>query len=419
MLFQQLFFRIPVLILLLFSAQLSAQGEATLLFLRIPPSPAINGIGRAGVALPGSESFAMHYNPAHLGYMSREQNLAFQFYPVKTDWLPRFNLSNLYFDASAGHIGYDFGNHSSRLPLSLGVGFIRSRINYGENIQTDVNGNEIARFRSAESYSGVAMGASYGTNVNVSVGFTIKGIESQLSPLQTDNSDGRVETTATDVGILLNVPILKFREDRINPDTGKPRGLQPYASISLGYAMTNIGGRVSYVEGRQSDPIPRTAELGYAFSGGFELRTGVVSLKAMDFVWSVESSDIMVNSEDQEYKSGLLGDIGIFSNLIALDGDGLADVYYGFRVDMLEFFQVSFGSFGGPGWSGQETFGIGVRSLGFFKLLAMASGNRSLSALANKFDIQFFRSEVLEPADHPLTGTTEKSVMLTIRNISF
>ena len=45
--------RLFVTLLIIFiSPSIIAQGEATMLFLRIPPSPLINGMGGAGTALP-------------------------------------------------------------------------------------------------------------------------------------------------------------------------------------------------------------------------------------------------------------------------------------------------------------------------------------------------------------------------------
>jgi len=71
-------------IFFLFPTSIFCQGESTLLFLRIPPSPTLNGMGRVGVALTSKEPLSLHYNPARLGYFSLLEGEPICFLEVKT-----------------------------------------------------------------------------------------------------------------------------------------------------------------------------------------------------------------------------------------------------------------------------------------------------------------------------------------------
>ena len=103
------------LFILSFSSSLFAQGEATMMFLRIPPSPILNGMGGVGTALPINEPFAFHYNPAQLGYNSQTTNWAYQFYPSKIQWWPGWNMPDITFNSSVWVGGYNFKNFKKRL----------------------------------------------------------------------------------------------------------------------------------------------------------------------------------------------------------------------------------------------------------------------------------------------------------------
>lgn len=82
-----------------------AQGEATMLFLLIPPSPSLNGMGAVGTALPGDDPFAVHFNPAQLGQTDPAANLSAHFYPGKVEWLPGL-ISDITYNNSAFNLGY-------------------------------------------------------------------------------------------------------------------------------------------------------------------------------------------------------------------------------------------------------------------------------------------------------------------------
>ena len=97
-----------IFLLFVCSTLISAQPETAMTHLLLPPSPLLNGMGRAGTALPSDEAYGFFYNPAHLGLVTPNANVVVQFYPAHTDWLPGFNFSDLTFYSMAFNLGYAF-----------------------------------------------------------------------------------------------------------------------------------------------------------------------------------------------------------------------------------------------------------------------------------------------------------------------
>jgi len=221
-----------------FATPLLAQGEATVLFLMINPGARQGGMGEAGVAT-ADDPAAVYWNPG---------GLAFQYKNEQTDkkvagtlmhvqWLPQFNLSDLYYDyAAIRYYWKDVGM------LGLGIQFI----NYGENIQTDDSGAEIDRFNSNE----VAVTGSYGLKLTENLGFGVglKFIYSNLSPgifVGDERREGKGSTFAVDLGVLWHPGFAK--------------------RLSLGTAISNIGPKMTYVDKDQADPLPTNLRMGLAY----------------------------------------------------------------------------------------------------------------------------------------------------------
>lgn len=403
-----------ITLFLTFPNPLPAQGEATMLFLLIPPSPVLNGMGRAGAALPTNEAYGFYHNPAQLGYTSQTVNAAVQFYPSKTDWLPEFNFPDLTYNSFALNLGYNFRDRSPIIPLSVGLGYMKGEINYGRITLTDDQGNIIAAFDSKESYNAFGIGVGMEYFVNLSFGLAYKKIDSQLMPVQvgTEPGGGEAETDAIDYGVLLTVPVLKPFEKSFLKEADSQFSFVPYFDVSLGYAKTNIGDKVSYLDTDQKDPIPRTAHLGYALSAGVDFRMRDISLRALGIDWSVDASDILISKG--EYQGGLLGNISFGGNLLSAKSDREVDIRKGFRVQFFEFLQITSGRFYGAGWEHPQTSGFGLGARGILKALSAYSSNRTLRYMADHFDLQYARSEIDAGFQQPLTGTTYHSLLLVV-----
>ena len=80
-------------------------GEAGAIFLLISPSPTMNGMGGVGVSVPSNDNFSTHYNPAN--YIAPKGFLSFQTsIERRVDWLPGFNLDDMYLDYDIFTLGY-------------------------------------------------------------------------------------------------------------------------------------------------------------------------------------------------------------------------------------------------------------------------------------------------------------------------
>lgn len=218
-------------------ATVNAQGEAAVLFLLINPGARQGGMGEAGVAAP-NDATAIYWNPAGLAfqYDKPEENPRGQASIMHVQWLPQFNLSDLYYDYAAGR--FYLKNVGM---VGLGIQYM----NYGENVQTDVQGNEVGRFTSNE----FAVTGSYALKLQNNLGFgvNLKYIYSKLSDVSVDAEKGKGIGTsfAVDLGLLYHPGFAK--------------------NLSLGVNLSNFGPKITYIDKEQADPIPTNLRLGLAY----------------------------------------------------------------------------------------------------------------------------------------------------------
>ncbi|RMH95190.1 MAG: hypothetical protein D6681_13350 [Calditrichaeota bacterium] len=214
-----------------------AQGEATVLFLMINPGARQGGMGEAGVALANDAS-AVYWNPAGLAFQKDEQqeNNKYAVTLMHVNWLPQFNLSDLYYDYFAGRAHLE----------GIGtVGISVQFMNYGDNVQTDTEGNVLGTFSSNE----FAFTGSYALKVkdNLGLGVNLKFVYSRLSPVEvgTERSKGIGTTFAVDIGALYHPGFAR--------------------RLSVGFNLSNLGPKVVYIDKEQADPIPLNLRLGFAY----------------------------------------------------------------------------------------------------------------------------------------------------------
>ncbi|HQV32915.1 MAG TPA: PorV/PorQ family protein, partial [Calditrichia bacterium] len=155
---------------------------------------------------------------------------------MHVQWLPQFNLGDLYYDFFAARYHLD----------GIGtLGFSIQYLNYGENVQTDNEGNILGTFTSNE----IAVTGSYGMRLmdNLGLGANLKFIYSRLSPVEVDaqKGEGVGSTFALDLGVLY----LPGWSSRLN----------------LGANLSNLGPKITYIDRDQADPIPTNLRLGAAY----------------------------------------------------------------------------------------------------------------------------------------------------------
>jgi hypothetical protein len=233
-------FIIMVVLVSLFPLNLLAQGEATVLFLMINPGARQGGTGEAGVAL-ADDANAIYWNPAGLAFQYEDPELdkKGEATLMHVNWLPQFNLSDMYYDyAAARYHLQDIGT----------IGMAIQYISYGESIFTGEDSpEELGRFNSSE----VAVTGSYALKVkqNLGLGVNLKFIHSRLSPIEVSVGAEKGKGIASSFAVDLGVLYLPGFTDKLR----------------LGANISNIGPKVSYVDFEQADPLPTNLRLGFAY----------------------------------------------------------------------------------------------------------------------------------------------------------
>lgn len=203
--------------------------QAGAIFLTIFPGARPSGMGAAFSSI-ADDATAPFYNPAGLGFQD-----ATQISLMHSNW-----LTGLYPDMYYEYFGL---SHAIK-----GLGVIGANIIYlttGETQAMDPFGTPLTRFRTFDLSAGV----SYGLKLreDMSVGFGLKFIYSYLAPgwliayMYNEPGGGAGSSWGADVGILYKTPM---------------RGLQ------VGAALQNFGPDMRYLQGGDTDPLPRTLRLG-------------------------------------------------------------------------------------------------------------------------------------------------------------
>jgi len=380
-----------LLIIILFSVRNFAQGEAVVPFLMVNPSPSLSAMGATGAALPTNDPFAFLWNPAQLGCNSLTNNLSFIFYPSEVDWIPAFG-ANIKLNALAFNIGYNF-KEIIGFPLSFGFGYSNVKFNYG----TFYDPFPSAFFDHNDSHNSYSFGLGIDYYVQMSVGYTIKNVNSKLAlePVGEEQGNGTAETTVNDFGILLNVPVIKLIDENLLLPLDVGLNGKPTFDFSLGYSKSNIGDKIYYVDPEQADLLPRTDRTGYGLSAGFDLITKNIQINLFTVSFTSEAEDILITRDTTghwEYQS-TWSDLNFWKNVILIEGDENIVSRAGTKLEFIEFFAYYFGHFQGRGYpDGRETNGYELRAKGIFKLWALWADDPITDFLRDHFDIIYYNT---------------------------
>jgi hypothetical protein len=389
------FLVLSLLSLLTLTNKTYSQGEAAVTFLLLQPSPSLAAMGQTGTALPTEDPFGFLWNPAQLGYTSQNNNLSFIFYPSKIDWIPAFN-ADIELKALAFNIGYNF-KEIIDFPISIGFGYANSEIDYGTFNITGSEGRPIGTFEPNDYYKAYSFGLGVDYYVQLSIGYTIKDVTSLLADFSPSPDSGEVkaETKVNDFGILLNVPILKLINEKIQVRLDENLFVLPTLNFSLGYSKSNIGDEIvyNYFPG-QADPLPRMDKIGYGFSTGFDLLGDDFQMKILNFALTVEADDILIERDtiDWHYQS-TLSDLKPWKNLINVEGTDKIVSHIGLKLDLFETLSLSTGHFSGRGFMDvPETGGFELRTKGIFKLWALWAKDPITNFLRDHIDIRYYNT---------------------------
>ncbi|MBS4035450.1 MAG: hypothetical protein KGZ85_13345 [Ignavibacterium sp.] len=379
-----------------------AQGEAAVPFLLLQPSPSLSAMGQTGTALPTDDPFGFLWNPAQLGYSSQNNNLSYIFYPNKLHWLPVFN-SGLEVKAVAFNAGYNF-KELIGFPVSAGFGYSKVELNFGEFVQTGPGSPDpIGTFEPKDFYNAYSIGLGLDYLVQLSIGYTVKDVTSFLADFSPSPDSGEVkaETTVKDFGILLDVPVLKLIDDKMNIVLSEKLTAYPTFNFSLGYSKSNIGDSINYSGLIQSDPLPRIERIGYGISAGFDLAEDNLRFNAFNLSFTVEADDILISrsgmpSGHWEYQD----DLDIWENVILIKGNNKIVSHAGTKLDFAETFSYSFGHFSGRGFDSRKTNGYELKIKGLLKAVAYWVNHPVTNFLRDHFDVRYYNTNFF--ADHEL-----------------
>lgn len=219
----------------LLPAPVLAQGESAVPFLLIAPNARADAMGEAGVAL-ANDAAANFWNPAGLAFLfGQEVSL------THSAWLPQFQQSDLFYDYVA------YRNYLPDVDGTFGASI--TYLSLGEFSETSADGPDvISTFRAFE----MAATVGYATRVtdDLGVGINLRYIHSSLAPFNVQGQDrkGVASTVSFDIGALW-----------------RPRNLGEIGNrFSVGFNLSNLGPKLTYIDADQADPIPTQLRLGLA-----------------------------------------------------------------------------------------------------------------------------------------------------------
>ena len=386
-----------IILSLLFSYSIIfAQGQAAVPFLLNEQSPLFYGAGEIGTAVPMHDPIGFYYNPAQLGYYSRNNNLSVFFMPDKTTLFNQFNY-DVTSNSFGFALGYNFKSNGSNIPLSIGAGFLHNRIDYSQ-LFVSMGPTPNTTLNSYNSFDCYSFGASYDYYVLFNFGFSLKSFSSTLSLIPTAESPyGNLKATGTafDFGAMVIAPFddLFLKNTEIKIENGF---FKPILKSTLGYSISNIGKKIYYVDAAQSDPIPRTARLGYSINLGLKTKIAGVELPVIDYSFTAEVEDLLVNSDTLGNSSyqGLFGDINIGNNLILLNGDKNVIIHKGHIFNFFKTLTIVKGGISSGNLLNVTTNGWAVSSEGLFSILVNNISNTALSYLFRHFDFEYYHSSI-------------------------
>jgi len=386
-------------------------GAAAVPFLLIGPSPALGRGESAAAVLPTDDSFGFHYNPAQLGFFSKNNNFAGQIYLKKMQWLPQFNFSDLYYKSyslNGGYILKDFLDEG--IDLNIGFGYMHTLLNLGEGIETDVEGNLGRRFNSSESFDAFSLGFSFEYYATFALGFTYKNINSDLAPegisVGTETIDGTADASAYDVGLIISMPLISMENDYTI------EGMNFISNAFLGTALLNNGGFISYGNSSNGDPLPNTLHLGVGFSLGLIKNFEHRSTKIVELKVASEASDLLIESHD--YVSPLHSDINIIDNIFLGNSSDLIQVQNSITVNLLETIHLGFHKKKGSGFPKYvHNFSFMISSSGLLKFF----DPELFESFGKYVDIRYARCEVNASNESPLDETKYQSLSIHLMHL--
>jgi hypothetical protein len=329
---------------------------------------------------------------------------------------------NLTFQTEGVSVGYNLKTEANELPLTIGLGYLENKFDYGKFIRTGPDSPDpLGEYNVYEQFKSISFGASYDYLLRFNLGISFKMYKSKLSDYFVDNSFKESIATGTvfDLGLMVTTPITKlvFNDYKINLNTNS--SLKPNFDFTLGYSLSNLGKEVVYIDPAQADPLPRMARLGYSFNFSLEIsNTKVEKFSFIDYSFTAESDDILINRDTTgkfEYQNPF-GDIKPVKHLIELKGDDYVIVHKGHILRLFETLTLVSGRFNGRSYGHRKSSGIGISSEGLFKLLNSAFDVPGLNYFTKHFVCEYYETIIFKES---VLETRMNGIVLSYKGFFF
>jgi len=382
-----------------------SQSEAGAIFLAIPPSPTMNGLGGVGACLPSNDIYASYYNPAN-GFDGLD-GMNYRKSKMRSMWLPNL-ADDIFLNYKIKSIGLIPKSH----PLQVVISAHKSSLDLGYQMRTDEHGHIIEEFQSIMFMDGISIGANYKSSIksipySVSFGMTQKRASQMLFTLASDD-------ILYDYGMLISSSF-KLHSDRFDfPIINKIKlSFRP----TFGYSIANIADSISF--GDSGDPAPKYLRTGLSLIGKISYNN---YLNIFSWSGARMASDFMIDIDklkDGEigYQRGF-GDINIYKNIILSESDSLVTIHRGDEFTFFDIYSVRKGiKVDKRGKIDLVTTGYGYRLSGLIKLLGILTNEPVYDIIYDHIDIRYDFSKYDESPGHPLNYTEFESWTISFNNL--
>jgi hypothetical protein len=413
--------RLSISSVILFSfftfVQISGQGQSAIPFMMYQPSPEFQGSGSIGVAKPAENPMGFYTNPAQLGYYSTKNRMSVLTMPKTKDFM---GLSGINLKSHLMSAGFDLERIFPGLPVSVGFGYMNSKMSFREVYVSNPADSEIlGKFSPSDEIESYSAGMSFKYYAYFNLGVTFKRFNSQIvsNPNSPQPSLYETDGNAYDLGAMIILPVseLFLSNTKFMMDDGN--FVTPNIKLSTGYSITNIGDEIYYNDPAQSDPLSRVARLGYSLNFGFDFNIQDELIKLFDYSLTIENSDILVednpNLNDPEYQN-FLGDISLAKNLIGAKSTSEVTVHKGHSFNLFETITVFMGTKEGRAFPRNHSGGYALSTSGISKLIKTKTENKILTFIVNHLELNYYD---IEYEFEYIDKTRLQSLSLSIKNI--
>ncbi len=349
--------------------------------LALSPSPYLNGMGGAGVAISTSDPFVIFANPAQISANVHSNGVSAHFYPVKASLSDRTTAD---LRASAASVGYRIQVRPNQMGFRIGIGYLNNDLDLGVRVLRDPDGNEIIRTITSEYYYGITLSFAFEYRFLFGFGVTYKWVTSERGYLQ--RPDGSLARLRTDMGIFDYgvIAVLPVYDLVFTPG----RTFKPFIDLSVGFSKINLGEDVTYNGEIDPLPLPKISRLGYALSAGLNTKFRGTDLNLIKAGWTSEQLDHVVTGTGLENNTSRI----FLSNVSGEETYFAASRITAFEVRLFETLSYQQGMYSSDNSEEKTSRGFGLTTSGLFKLIRPKYTRSIISFIFEQMEIGYYQS---------------------------